>query len=253
VLGGAIGAEAIPVPFRLAGDGKILVQVRVSNPRAGRWSPWLTLVLDTGASKTVLFQPALDRLAPRSDQWPTLRGLTAATLMDSPVAAMVRVPRLELAAAHGKVAVDGMDAGLIESELAPALEQITGGPVHGLLGYSFLQHFRFAIDYPHRVLWLERRRDPGVVRPYEYCHVGVQLERRGDAAVIVGVADGSPAADAGVRTGDVLIAVDGARADSLDVPALSRMLEGPPGTRVEIVVQRGTTRRTLALARERLL
>ncbi|HUK63726.1 MAG TPA: PDZ domain-containing protein, partial [Dongiaceae bacterium] len=90
-------------------------------------------------------------------------------------------------------------------------------------------------------------------RPFEYCHVGVQLERRGAEVVVAGVLDGSPAARAGIRVGDVLVALDGILAAPRDVIETTRALEGPPGTRVMLTLRRGDVEREYRLTRKRLL
>jgi carboxyl-terminal processing protease len=51
--------------------------------------------------------------------------------------------------------------------------------------------------------------------------------------------DGSPAAKAGVRIGDVVLSVDGAALDGLTVDAARDRIRGPKGTVVTLTVQRG--------------
>ena len=51
--------------------------------------------------------------------------------------------------------------------------------------------------------------------------------------------DGSPAAKAGVRAGDILLSVDGTTLDGLTVDAARDRIRGPRGTVVTLTVQRG--------------
>jgi carboxyl-terminal processing protease len=51
--------------------------------------------------------------------------------------------------------------------------------------------------------------------------------------------DGSPAARAGVRAGDILVSVDGTALDGLTVDAARDRIRGPKGTVVTLTVQRG--------------
>ena len=252
-LGDAINGGARPVAFRLRGDDKILVSVRVANPHVGSMSDTLTLIVDTGATKTALFGAGLAGKAPQFEQWRTLRGLTAPTLVGSAEASIARLPVIEVLMDSAHVSTRDIDAAIIESPLAPALAADVGEPVHGLLGYSFLRRFRMVIDYPHRVLWLESIPHAKDERPNEYSHVGLQLERRGDALSVVGVAHGSPAAVAGIERSDELVAIDGTPAAMLDVISASRRLEGPAGTTVVLRVRRGDAARVLRLQRRRLL
>jgi S1-C subfamily serine protease len=63
-------------------------------------------------------------------------------------------------------------------------------------------------------------------------------------ALVVGLAKGGPAADAGIRTGDVIVAVDGTAV--ADVAALVKNLAThSPGDTVRIAVDRGGRRSTV--------
>jgi C-terminal processing protease CtpA/Prc len=146
-----------------------------------------------------------------------------------------------------------MDVALIDGELQRVLEADLGEPVHGLLGYSFLRHYRVALDFPRRVMWLDPLADDRDERPYEYSHVGVQLERRGADVVVAGVLDGSPAARAGIRVDDVLVALDGAPVAPRDLNETTRALEGPPGSHVRLTVRRDGGEHGYRLTRKKLL
>ena len=252
-LGDAVHGGALPVAFRLRGDDKILVSVRVANPDAASMSDTLTLIVDTGATKTALFGSALKDKAPAFKRWRALRGLTAPTLVGSAEARIARVPVLEVLRDSTNVSTTEIDAAIIDTPLAPALSADVGEPVHGLLGYSFLRRFRVVIDYPHQVLWLEPVPHTRDERPNEYTHVGLQLERRGAALSVVGVAGGSPAALAGIERTDELVAIDNVPATRFDVIGASRRLEGRAGTSVVLRVRRGDAVRTYRLQRRRLL
>lgn len=72
-----------------------------------------------------------------------------------------------------------------------------------------------------------------------YVGVGVELEMRsGRDLTVVAPVDGSPAAQAGIRTGDVIIAIDGKPISSDDVDSASRGLRGLPGTSVKLTLLR---------------
>lgn len=71
-----------------------------------------------------------------------------------------------------------------------------------------------------------------------YSGVGIELTAQGERVVVVTPIDGSPAALAGIRSGDVLDEIDGrpVPAGSLD-EAIARM-RGPSGTRVQLEIAR---------------
>jgi carboxyl-terminal processing protease len=58
--------------------------------------------------------------------------------------------------------------------------------------------------------------------------------------VITKPLDGSPAAKAGVKAGDILVSVDGTSLDGLTVDAARDRIRGPKGSVVTLTVQRGT-------------
>jgi hypothetical protein len=253
LLSGLLTTNAVPVPFFLVGDGKILVHGTVADPTPGRSSRPLNLIVDTGATKCVLFEDALAPNVVHAERWPALRGLSAPTLIGTAEARIARVPWIELAAAQGRSVAHDVDVGVIRSELSQVLSRVSHATIHGLIGYSFLKRFRVAVDYRHHVLWLDPIPDYRDDRPLEYCHVGLQLERRGPAVVVVGVVDGSPAARAGITRGDEVVALDGAAARSEDLIALTRRMEGQPGRALTIVIRRDSVERTVRLIRRRLL
>ena len=174
-LRAALSPMAEAVPFRLVGDGKAVLRVRVGGAD-GTQPTELSLILDTGATKTVLFREALDRRLPGWLSWPSIRGLGAPTLTGVARARMVRVPGVDPGSGGGAVSRSGVDAAVIAGDLPDALEAALGEPVDGLLGYSFLKHFRVAIDYPRGLLWLDPSQGDVPDRASEYCHPGIQLE-----------------------------------------------------------------------------
>ena len=141
----------------------------------------------------------------------------------------------------------------MNSPLEAALSQAVHQQVDGLLGYSFLRRFRTTIDYPHRELWLEPIPVSLDQRPYEYSHVGIQVERSAGTLRVAAVAEGSPAARTGVRAGDEILAIDGSSAEALDVASMSRKLEGPPRSRVTVRTKRAGVEHLYRLTRRRLL
>src|SRR5262245_40102086 len=59
LLAAALSPRGTAVPFRLLGDGKVLVRGRVSDPTPPTFSRDLNLLVDTGATKCVLFEDSL--------------------------------------------------------------------------------------------------------------------------------------------------------------------------------------------------
>ncbi|MFI5254589.1 MAG: S41 family peptidase [Candidatus Limnocylindrales bacterium] len=66
--------------------------------------------------------------------------------------------------------------------------------------------------------------------------IGAFLGEQAGSPIIVSVISGSPAAKAGLRSGDRIIAIDGAAADGLSVEDVVSRVRGPEGTTVTLTV-----------------
>ncbi len=82
--------------------------------------------------------------------------------------------------------------------------------------------------------------------------IGVQLARRGGGFTVQEVAAEGPAAQAGIRAGDQILAVDGQTTQGADLESLNALLAGPEGTRVTVSL-RGHDGRTHTLELVRAL
>jgi len=80
---------------------------------------------------------------------------------------------------------------------------------------------------------------------------GLTLFKKRGYLVVVSVAAGSPAAEAGMQTGDVVVTIDGRSTRHMGVWEASRALRGKPGTRVSLNVSplAAAGRKTMALTR----
>ena len=103
--------------------------------------------------------------------------------------------------------------------------------------------FAVPIGTPRRISNdLERR---GSVRR---AHLGVSTSEpeRGDGALVGEAVEGEPAADAGLRRGDVIVSIDGRRVrDSEDV--VSAIERQRPGQRVEVEFRRDEDTRSVEI------
>jgi len=72
----------------------------------------------------------------------------------------------------------------------------------------------------------------------EYGGIGSLIRSSGEYAVISEVYQNFPADRANLKTGDLIVAVDGKSTRGLDVSKISDLLKGLPGTQLEITIQR---------------
>lgn len=72
----------------------------------------------------------------------------------------------------------------------------------------------------------------------KFAGIGVEIDAREDVVTIVAPIEGSPAARAGIKSGDQIVSIDGKlmRGERLD--KLVSSMRGPPGSRVHLVVRR---------------
>jgi len=79
---------------------------------------------------------------------------------------------------------------------------------------------------------------------------GVSGSSRSGGSIEVGsVQPGSPAERAGMRPGDVLVAIDRTDVSRADVPAVADLLRGPASSTVRVTYRRGSSTATASLAR----
>ena len=83
----------------------------------------------------------------------------------------------------------------------------------GNLGNGVMKRFNVAFDYRNKRLLLEPNRS--IDQPFEFDMSGMRLE--GASFRVEQVVTGSPAAEAGIRAGDVVVGVDGRPTSELDL------------------------------------
>jgi carboxyl-terminal processing protease len=85
-----------------------------------------------------------------------------------------------------------------------------------------------------------------------YVGIGVQLEMREDDVVVSAPIEGSPAEEAGVESGDIVVGVDGKSVRDEEISGIVSKVKGPEGTRVELTVSRDGGERVFDLRREEI-
>src|SRR6201993_3811514 len=72
----------------------------------------------------------------------------------------------------------------------------------------------------------------------KYYGVGMQVGPRNNKVIVIAPFAGAPAYRAGIRPGDIIIAVDGKQTDNMSTSDVAKLLKGPKGTSVKITVLR---------------
>ncbi len=84
-------------------------------------------------------------------------------------------------------------------------------------------------------------------RGEDFVGVGIVIEERAGQVVITEVFEDSPASEAGLRGGDVILAVDGAPAAGKPLDQVSQMIRGSEGTSVVLTIRRTGQEAQLAI------
>jgi carboxyl-terminal processing protease len=82
--------------------------------------------------------------------------------------------------------------------------------------------------------------------------VGIVLDQRSSAPRVISVVDGSPAARAGLRAGDIIASVDDVETARLPLGELADLVRGEPGTPVNLGIERAGSeeRKVVSVVRE---
>src|SRR5579885_1497180 len=117
----------------------------------------------------------------------------------------------------------------VSSEKAFYGDNGRGGAIPGML-HTLDPHSNFVDPAEYREM--QRRQHA------QYYGVGMQIAMDGPKVVVLEPFVGSPAWNAGMRRGDVIVAVDGKDTTKMDSPAVAELLRGPKGTPVKVSVMR---------------
>jgi len=133
--------------------------------------------------------------------------------------------------------------------------QVEDGPLastqtQGTLGADILKRFRLFLDYGHQRLILEPTSE--LAEPFEYDMSGLHLMESDHTGFEVDeISDHSAAEDAGIRAGDILVAIDGKPAKDLTLGEVKEMFRQEK--QYVVTVERGQTRKDVQLKLRRLI
>lgn len=127
-----------------------------------------------------------------------------------------------------------------------------GGELIGHIGNTILRHFVLYLDYGGEQVIVEKGENFGEDFPRDNSGMQVQQSDNGELEISF-VADDTPAARSGFRTGDILRTVNGIDVSLLDgVVAVKKLLKAKPGTKYKVTVDRNGQLKTLKLKLENL-
>lgn len=123
----------------------------------------------------------------------------------------------------------------------------------GNLGADLLRRFTTIVDYPHKQLHLIP--GPAFRDPFVFSTSGLRLESvlKNGSFLVAEVLPATPAAEAMIKKGDRLVALDGKSVASLGFDPVQDLLRGEPGRRVRLKLERESESIEVDLVLRRLL
>src|SRR4051812_8340926 len=165
--------------------------------------------VDTGArSAMLLYGPWTDSNHLRQKYNPKLEGVTGWGIGGPVRSQLARAQSLKF----GETSVQDI---VIRLSLQKS-GLTTSSSMAGLIGPGVLSQFDVTFDYARNRIILEKNSEYGRHDSWE--RAGMWLGQQGDHFHVVDVIAGSPAAQAGIKTGDIVTAIDGKNAASYFLP-----------------------------------
>jgi carboxyl-terminal processing protease len=150
--------------------------------------------------------------------------------------------------------VDSVYLSMVLNTILRESEKTVGIPL-GVLAMEFTDGFLEELDRFSSMIWPVEMDDFNKQTMGQFYGVGIQITKEPNEPLkVVSPLANSPAFREGIKTGDLILTVDGKRTESLSVDKLVRMIQGPKGTKVVLTVRsRGQTQpRTVTLVRDEI-
>jgi predicted aspartyl protease len=198
-----------------------------------------TFDVDTGSRASIgLNSPFVQKHALRARFRPSIDAVTGWGLGGPTRGTIARVDQVKL----GSVTVRDV---VVDMSLQ-RLGALTNTAPAGSVGSGLLQRYVVTFDYPRQRIYLLSR--AGAPTRDVYDRSGLWINQGPDGFRVDAVVEGSPAARAGLREGDVVVAVDGRAAASLLLNDVrDRLRDGAPGTTVRLTVRSGGAPRDVVI------
>jgi len=189
------------------------------------------LIVDTGGGQSLVLQSWFVEKHQLRERYPKrLDTITGIGLLGRMHAEIVRLRTLRL----GDYTVTNVFA-----EFEPDAKSLSG-PFAGVVGAPFLRRFNLTFDVAGRQLWIEPNSHYAMASlPPTSVRSGLVCLPEGADWIVQDLIADSPAAEAGVRRGDRLMAINEVPLHSLQPWEIKRAFQAAPGTRVRLRLQTG--------------
>ncbi len=234
--------NGVVLPLSLLPSGHLLAEGIVAQGTTARTA---RLLVDTGAGHALSLEPSL--LEPKEPLSNLIIGWGSNGVARGDIG---MVERLRLGGVELRDVITSFPASGPWSGMGDA----QGETIHGNIGQRILRRFHVIFDVPGGRLILEP--GPTFGDPFVFDTTGLAFapwSPGSEELEIVEVIPGSPAAEAGIRAGDIVLAIDGRGVAEIHPGDVEMMLWGPPGGEVEIAVRQNGRQQRHRLTRRALL
>jgi hypothetical protein len=125
---------------------------------------------------------------------------------------------------------------------------------HGTLGAGTLSHFRVTFDYSRERMILQKG---GRFRePFEYNMSGISFRTIASVFNVFEISDivaGSPGDEAGLKEGDILLAIDNKSTFTMNLGEINRLLSTNAGSKVNLLISRDGKRQLVRIKLRKLI
>jgi hypothetical protein len=195
--------------------------------------------IDTGSRASLdLLGPFVEKHGLKAKYAPRLEGVTGWGVGGPVRAAIGRAEVLKL----GDVTVRAPVTELTLQQKGAFTDPYVAGNV----GAGVLKRFNIVFDYGRKRMIFEKNANYAKADAFD--RAGMWMNEGEGGFEVMDVFAGSPAAQAGIRVGDTIVAVDGRPVASVTLPGLrQRFRTDPPGTKVTLEVRTAGTEREVSL------
>ena len=237
--------DAIVVPLDVEGD---IPYARgwLTTPDGRRVR--MRLLVDLGAKSTLLLTEPFVHAQRLDSAFPTRVENPLGAGMGGPTRyAFALAPLLEVATSQTPLRLPEALVGLSVGGT------LRSAQYDGLLGADFLARYRVTFDYARRVMYLQPRVRTLPRAELDMSGLYLVSDRAARRIIVEEVRLRSPAQAAGVRAGDVLVALDGRPVRELSLAEVRSVLRSQDGRVVRLVFMRGNGAREVALTLRRVI
>jgi membrane-associated protease RseP (regulator of RpoE activity) len=231
--------QAVALPFRFAGN-LVLIEATVDGDRG-------EFIVDTGSAGSLLLLHPFAEQHRLVEKHHAVHEAEARGVGGSAPILLFRPDQFSIGSLHPPTPTGGI---FLSQSGVGAMEHIAGN-----IGNGILKRFTMTLDYAHHLLYLEPNAHFPEPDVYFVGWSGLKVSKNvtSDHPEVVEVETGSPAAQAGVRAGDVIIAINGSSLETLDAEQINDALSAPPGTVLRLTIRRRNDTREVSLTTKPLI